>query len=117
MAELKVQHERVCKSYDDAESELQNELDLRNAAQAHVKSLLKSMMDIDSGASSFKQQLEEARDQIEQMKVSYEQRIEEESQRYKTQISNLQTQCRTQQQMVESLNQVTLLSVGCIPNL
>ena len=107
MAELKVQHERVCKSYEDAETELQNESELRTAAQTHVRSLQKNMMDIDSGASSVKQQLVEAREQIDQMKHSYEQRLEEESLTYKAQISNLQTQCQTQQQMFESLNQVT----------
>lgn len=105
MAKLKDEYEHVNASYEKAENELQSEFELRNAAQAHVRSLQKSMMDMDSGASSVKQQLLDARNQLEQLRRSYEERIQKETQSRESQISKLQEQHDSQLQAIQSLNQ------------
>ena len=106
-----MRHAEIHKLYEELQKNLQNELDLRNAAQAHVRSLQKGMMEIDSGTSTLKQQLTDAQNQLQDMKQSYEQRHQQDSAAYEEKIALLKEERDAQ---AEKLHEWTHVSICVI---
>lgn len=91
---------------EKCQAELRNEVELRTAAQSHVRSLQKSMMEMESGTSNVKQRLVDVETQKTELQKSYEKRLQEKTQSAESQIAQFRRQNQIQQESIQSLHQV-----------
>eukprot|EP00210_Caulerpa_lentillifera_P006870 g6567.t1 len=88
LSEISEQKEELERSVEKLKTDFENEVELRMAAESHVKSLQKSLIDLDSGASGLRQQLADSMSNLEQIQNQHESKLQSLEQNYQQRLKD-----------------------------
>jgi len=104
--------DRLTKAYEEAKKELKAEIDLRSSAQAHVKSLQKSMMESEGGSAVIKERLSEAHGEIKRLQDFYKDKLDAEASSWRTNVEELKESISYLRNSADFVSQVNYSSLS-----
>jgi len=102
----------LTKAYEEAKKELKAEIDLRSSAQAHVKSLQKSMMESEGGSAVIKNRLSEAQGEIKRLQDFYKDKLDAEASSWRAKVEELEESISYFRNSADSASQVNYSSLA-----